>query len=251
MARFEAPHTIRVGDGTARGARRFSSTPVAAPSDAAATEGLPRSTTSTSSGMMDVDFLPEHLLIVGGSYVGLEFAQMYRRFGSRGDGRRDGAAADRARRCRSVAGASRPSSKREGIAVRLEAECIRRRERKRRRIGIVMHVHCEQGAARDRRLAPARWPSGASRTPTTWAAIGPAWRPTRAASSRSTTSSPTNVAGIWALGDVNGRGAFTHTVLQRLRDRGGKPASTTTRAASPIAFPSTRCSPTRRSRVPG
>ena len=33
--------------------------------------------------MMDVDFLPEHLIIIGGSYIGLEFAQMYRRFGSR------------------------------------------------------------------------------------------------------------------------------------------------------------------------
>ena len=32
--------------------------------------------------MMDVDFLPEHLIVVGGSYIGLEFAQMYRRFGS-------------------------------------------------------------------------------------------------------------------------------------------------------------------------
>ncbi len=37
----------------------------------------------TNSSMMDVDFLPEHLIIVGGSYIGLEFAQMYRRFGSR------------------------------------------------------------------------------------------------------------------------------------------------------------------------
>ena len=37
----------------------------------------------TNSSMMDVDFLPEHLIIIGGSYVGLEFAQMYRRFGSR------------------------------------------------------------------------------------------------------------------------------------------------------------------------
>jgi pyruvate/2-oxoglutarate dehydrogenase complex dihydrolipoamide dehydrogenase (E3) component len=36
----------------------------------------------TNSSMMDVDFLPEHLLVVGGSYIGLEFAQMYRRFGS-------------------------------------------------------------------------------------------------------------------------------------------------------------------------
>src|ERR1700758_399880 len=36
----------------------------------------------TNSSMMDVDFLPEHLVIIGGSYVGLEFGQMYRRFGS-------------------------------------------------------------------------------------------------------------------------------------------------------------------------
>ena len=36
----------------------------------------------TSSGMMEVDSLPAHLIIVGGSYIGLEFAQMYRRFGS-------------------------------------------------------------------------------------------------------------------------------------------------------------------------
>lgn len=37
----------------------------------------------TSASMMEVNFLPEHLLIVGGSYIGLEFAQMYRRFGAR------------------------------------------------------------------------------------------------------------------------------------------------------------------------
>ncbi len=37
----------------------------------------------TNTNMMEVDFLPEHLIIIGGSYIGLEFAQMYRRFGSR------------------------------------------------------------------------------------------------------------------------------------------------------------------------
>ena len=36
----------------------------------------------TNSSMMDIDFVPSHLVILGGSYVGLEFAQMYRRFGS-------------------------------------------------------------------------------------------------------------------------------------------------------------------------
>src|SRR5579863_939352 len=45
--------------------------------------GLEQVSYLSSDGMMDIDFLPEHLLIVGGSYVGLEFGQMYRRFGSR------------------------------------------------------------------------------------------------------------------------------------------------------------------------
>jgi len=36
----------------------------------------------TNSSMMDVDFLPQHLIVLGGSYIGLEFAQVYRRFGS-------------------------------------------------------------------------------------------------------------------------------------------------------------------------
>ena len=44
--------------------------------------GLDRTPYLTNSTMMDVDFLPAHLLVLGGSYIGLEFAQMYRRFGS-------------------------------------------------------------------------------------------------------------------------------------------------------------------------
>ena len=44
--------------------------------------GLDQVSYLNNSSMMDVDFLPEHLLIVGGSYIGLEFGQMYRRFGS-------------------------------------------------------------------------------------------------------------------------------------------------------------------------
>ena len=47
-----------------------------------ALEGLIDVDYLTSTTMMDVDFLPEHLIVIGGSYIGLEFAQMYRRFGS-------------------------------------------------------------------------------------------------------------------------------------------------------------------------
>jgi pyruvate/2-oxoglutarate dehydrogenase complex dihydrolipoamide dehydrogenase (E3) component len=73
--------------------------------------------------MMAVDFLPEHLVIVGGSYVGLEFAQMYRRFGSevtivemgpRLIGRED---EDISEAVRQILGA-------EGIQIRLNAKCI-------------------------------------------------------------------------------------------------------------------------------
>ena len=77
----------------------------------------------TNSSMMDVDFLPEHLVIVGGSYVGLEFAQMYRRFGSevtivemgpRLIGRED----------EDVSQAVREILEAEGIQIRLNAKCI-------------------------------------------------------------------------------------------------------------------------------
>ena len=37
----------------------------------------------TNTSMMALDTLPDHLIVAGGSYIGLEFAQMYRRFGSR------------------------------------------------------------------------------------------------------------------------------------------------------------------------
>src|SRR5215467_8164903 len=77
----------------------------------------------TNSSMMEVDFLPEHLIIVGGSYVGLEFAQMYRRFGSqvtvvemgpRLIGRED----------EDVSQAVREILESEGIHLRLNAKCI-------------------------------------------------------------------------------------------------------------------------------
>src|SRR5437899_5748234 len=93
----------------------------------------------TNSSMMDVDFLPEHLVIVGGSYIGLEFAQMYRRFGSsvtviemgpRLIGREDD----------DVSQAIREILEGEGIAVRLNAQCM---SVSRRANGVSVHVSCE------------------------------------------------------------------------------------------------------------
>ena len=79
-ARFESPRAVRVGD--ERADRRAHLHQRRRPRARAADPGLDRRPLLTNTSMMDVDFLPAHLVIVGGSYIGLEFAQMYRRFGS-------------------------------------------------------------------------------------------------------------------------------------------------------------------------
>ena len=77
----------------------------------------------TNSSMMAVDFLPEHLVIVGGSYVGLEFRQMYRRFGSEGHHRGNGPRLI-GREDEDVSDAVREILELEGIRIRLNAKCI-------------------------------------------------------------------------------------------------------------------------------
>src|SRR5262249_13427607 len=77
----------------------------------------------TNVGILELDTVPEHLVVVGGSYIGLEFAQMYRRFGAevtiveRGPrliGREDP----------DVSNAIREIIENEGITVICDAECI-------------------------------------------------------------------------------------------------------------------------------
>src|SRR5215472_2316391 len=98
----------------------------------------------TNSSMMGVDFLPEHLLIVGGSYVGLEFAQMYRRFGSRVTvvemaprliGRED---PDISQAIRDILAA-------EDIEIRLNARCLALESAPR---GVRVKLECSAGAPR-------------------------------------------------------------------------------------------------------
>ena len=80
-ATFEGPRTVRVGDHVLEGDKVFIN--VGARSAAPPIPGLDTVPYFDNSTMMDVDFLPEHLVLIGGSYIGLEFGQMYRRFGSR------------------------------------------------------------------------------------------------------------------------------------------------------------------------
>ena len=96
QARFEGPDT----DPRRRGAaHRAADLPQCrrAGLGAADLPGVDKVPFLNNSSMLALEELPAHLLVVGGSYIGLEFAQMYRRFGSRGDGGRAAAAADRPR----------------------------------------------------------------------------------------------------------------------------------------------------------
>ena len=79
-ARFEDAHRVRVSDEQLDADKIFIN--VGGRASTPPLPGLDQVSYLNNSTMMDVDFLPEHLIVIGGSYVGLEFAQMYRRFGS-------------------------------------------------------------------------------------------------------------------------------------------------------------------------
>jgi len=160
----------------------------------------------TNTSMMDVDFLPAHLAIIGGSYIGLEFAQMYRRFGSEVTVIE---AAPRliAREDPEVSDAVQAMLEREGIAVRVGAKDLGlAREGEGARITFTLDGQAQSVGASHVLLAVGRRPN----TETLGldvAGVGVDARGFIAVDDELRTSAP----GVWALGDVNGRGAFTHT----------------------------------------
>jgi pyruvate/2-oxoglutarate dehydrogenase complex dihydrolipoamide dehydrogenase (E3) component len=167
--------------------------------------GLDRVSYFTNSTMMEVDFLPDHLLIVGGSYIGLEFAQAYRRFGARVTVVE---MADRliAREDPDVSEAVQEILEAEGVEVRLNAKCLAVQHDG---DGIVMRLDCSAGAASVQGshllLAVGRRPNSDD--------LGLDQAGVRTDAKGFITVDDqcrTNVPGIWAMGDVNGRGAFTH-----------------------------------------
>ena len=119
--RFESAHTVRVGERLLGAPQIFVN--IGARAAVPKMPGLDQVRFLTNTGMMELDFLPEHLLIVGGSYIGLEFAQMMRRFGSQVT------LVERGPRLISreddeISEAIRVILEAEGIAVRLNAECV-------------------------------------------------------------------------------------------------------------------------------
>ncbi len=160
----------------------------------------------TNSSIMDLAELPEHLVVVGGSYIGLEFAQMFRRFGSdvtviekgaRLIGREDPEVSD----------AIREILENEGVRIRTNAECIRFSNHA---DGIAVGVDCTSGepevSGSHVLLATGRHPNtddlgldkaGVKTDERGYIEVDDSLR--------------TNVPHIFAMGDCNGRGAFTHT----------------------------------------
>ena len=160
----------------------------------------------TSTSMMDVDFLPEHLIIVGGSYIGLEFAQMYRRFGSRVTVI-EMASRIVAREDPDTSSAVQKILEAEGVAFRLEAECM---DARRHGAGVEIHVSCEE---EPREITGSHLLLAVGRSPNTNdLGLDKAGVATNEKGFINVDDElRTSAAGIWALGDVNGRGAFTHT----------------------------------------
>jgi pyruvate/2-oxoglutarate dehydrogenase complex dihydrolipoamide dehydrogenase (E3) component len=202
--RFESPRTIRVNDRLLEAPEIFINT--GGRPTVPKLEGVGDVPFLTSTDMMDVDFLPEHLIVVGGSYIGLEFAQMYRRFGSRVTVV-EMAPRVVAREDEEVSAALRTMLEGEGIAFRLNAQCLRLDKRD---AGVSIHVSCEEephdSSGSHVLLAVGREPNthdlGLDR-----AGVATNTRGYIDVDDELRTSAP----GIWALGDVNGRGAFTHT----------------------------------------
>jgi pyruvate/2-oxoglutarate dehydrogenase complex dihydrolipoamide dehydrogenase (E3) component len=204
-ARFESPHEIRIGDSLISAERIFLNVGGrAVVPDMPGTDRVPY---LTNSSMLKLEGLPRHLMIIGGSYVGLEFAQMYRRFGS------DVTVVEKgsrllAREDEDIAMEIQRVLEGEGIKFRTGAECIRLSSRQ---PDIAVGVDCKSG---DREIVGSHVLLAVGRRPNTddlglertgiavddkhgYIVVDEELR--------------TNVPGIWALGECNGRGAFTHT----------------------------------------
>ncbi|HEY8562538.1 MAG TPA: FAD-containing oxidoreductase [Pyrinomonadaceae bacterium] len=204
-ARFESARTVRVGDHMLTADKIFIN--VGGRAFVPEMPGLAEIDYLTNSTLLDLDAVPEHLIIVGGSYIGLEFGQMFRRFGSEVTIIEMGGRLI-AREDEDVSEAIREILESEGIDIRLNAKCIGFTKRG---AEIVARVDCEDGDPEVRGgthvlLAVGRVPntqdlavekSGIEIDGRGYITVNDKLE--------------TNVPGIWALGDCNRRGAFTHT----------------------------------------
>jgi pyruvate/2-oxoglutarate dehydrogenase complex dihydrolipoamide dehydrogenase (E3) component len=204
QARFESANTIRVGDELLSAEQIFIN--VGGRAVIPELPGISQVTHMTNSTILELETLPSHLVVVGGSYVGLEFAQIYRRFGSKVTVIEKGPRLI-SHEDEDVSAAVKDILESEGIAVRLAAECIRLAPHP---DGVAVGVECDSdnsgSIGSHVLLAVGRRPNtddlnleaaGVEVDSRGYIKVDDQLR--------------TNVRGIWALGDCNGRGGFTHT----------------------------------------
>jgi pyruvate/2-oxoglutarate dehydrogenase complex dihydrolipoamide dehydrogenase (E3) component len=203
-ARFQDAHQLRVGNELLEADKIFVN--VGGRASTPPLRGLDQVSYLNNSTMMDVDFLPEHLIVIGGSYVGLEFAQMYRRFGGEVTIVEMGPRLIQ-REDEDVSEAIRTILENEGIKFRLSAECIALEKRGDK---VAVGVDCTSG---DKIVVGSHVLLAVGRVPNT---ADLSLENARIAVDQRgyiqvDDQLRTNVPGVYALGDCNGRGAFTHT----------------------------------------
>ena len=199
-ARFEGPRTIRVGDHVFEAERVFIN--AGARARVPDLPGLKEGPFLTNSSIMDVEAVPDHLVILGGSYVALEFAQIYRRFGARVTvvergprllGRDDEDVSQEIRRILEL----------EGIVVHVGARAVRV---ERSGGGLVLVTDTARIGGSHLLVAVGRVPNtddlGVEHAGIELDEHGYI---------RVDNELRTSAADVWAVGDCNGHGAFTHT----------------------------------------
>lgn len=204
QARFESPNEVRVGEELLSAPQIFIN--VGGRAAIPPMPGVAETPYLTNSTLLDLETLPRHLVIVGGGYVGLEFAQIFRRFGS------EVTIIEKAPRLighedEDVSKEVQAILEHEGIHVRVNAMCI---ELLKEGEEVGARMDCTEGAPEvmgsHLLLAMGRTPNtsdlglekaGVVRDAHGYIGVDEQLR--------------TNVPGIWALGDCNGRGGFTHT----------------------------------------
>lgn len=202
--RFEGPDRLRVGEALLTAPRIFIN--VGGRAAKPDFPGVDDVASLNNSSMLALAELPTHLLVVGGSYVGLEFAQVYRRLGARVT------VVERNPRLVSredpeISDCLREMLESEGIEVRTNASCIRLAPHP---DGGAVHLDCMEGAPE---ISGTHILLAVGRQPNTGdLGLDTAGVATDARGFISVDDGlATNVPGIWALGECNGRGAFTHT----------------------------------------
>jgi len=203
-ATLESARTVRVGEEVIEGKQIFLN--VGARASVPDLPGVHDVPFLNNSSLLALDTLPRHLVVVGGSYIGIEFGQMYRRFGS------EVTIVEKAPRLaqredEDISAAVLEILEGEGIHVRLKAECIHLAPHEE---GVSVGVDCEEG---DPESIGSHVLLAVGRTPNTQdlglerAGVAVDKRGYILVDDQLRTS----VDGIYALGDCNGKGAFTHT----------------------------------------